>query len=758
MSFLRTTVTGSIFLPDGSVMPDGANIIFTLRSWDKDADLDALALPGPIIATVEEGSISVQLIRTASTDLQTTYDVGYIYRNQWTQLPVPGRLGVIAISGAGPVDLADILAIPAPVPNVPDALAQALAAAADAMQAVQDANSAALLALVGTGAGFDSVQQLLDSTINYGANSVSHNGETVTLNVAAGDRWSTKEGYAYDVLPLGAMDYHLITEGDVLLKAVPNASGELTYQQFAAVECAADGAGVDSYPQMQACIIAAENIGAKVRHRGRFRSGYLLFAGTADKSVEIYGSGPSDELFFVDPTFARTRRGGFVIGSSREQNRENGLALGLAGTYTNPENSGFAELGLGEYLRDNLGSVQARYTSIHDLRITALHEGGLQGGYAINMVNALGCAAWNIWGDGWTQLLNIGSDVAPATPSCHDCHAWNLFVDTPDQTICYYSIGFIANSTSCTIRDAQANKGSADTTNNNVASMNFCEDCFIEGVRAYNVGTNGNSTGVTVNGSKNSGARRIHIEGAKYAVGVANTQGRTLTAAERSVIEDVTGVSCSEAAVKLAGTFADIRRVNDPNCAATYKILTGAADLECDLRRGQTVETNIAKRIGESIQGDRIHFGTYVERVYQALACDLTIGAANGGTLTYLQDDGAGNLIAMKKLDEFVSLVGIAAYGYFAAGGDTAGAAITVDILKQLAYNSSTAEAAQLVSISSASTAAASDAAADTARTLGYQVSVFDQTEDELLGKAEITNAPVGSRLKSVRVQGYVYS
>ncbi len=192
MAFLRTTVTGRIYLPDGSVMPDGANIIFTLRSWDKDADLDAVALPGPIVATVEDGAISVELIRTASTDLQVTYDVGYIYRNPWTQLPVPGRLGVIAISGAGPVDLDDILALPAPVPNVPDALAQAIAAAADAMQAAQAANAAALMALAGTGAGFDSLQQMLESTIGYGANSITHNGETVSLSVAVGDRFVVK--------------------------------------------------------------------------------------------------------------------------------------------------------------------------------------------------------------------------------------------------------------------------------------------------------------------------------------------------------------------------------------------------------------------------------------------------------------------------------------------------------------------------------------------------------------------------------------
>lgn len=235
MAFLRTTVTGRIYLPDGSVMPDGANIIFTLRSWDKDADLDAVALPGPIVATVEDGAISVQLIRTASTDGQVTYDVGYIYRNPWTQLPVPGRLGIIAVSGAGPLDLDDILAVPAPVPNVPDALAQAIAAALDAVNAAESANNAALMALVGTGTGFDSVQQMKDSTITYGVNSITHNGEAVSISVEAGDRWVAKEGLAFDVLASEATLSDLETGGGVKLDAADDATS-------ANIVGAADGA------------------------------------------------------------------------------------------------------------------------------------------------------------------------------------------------------------------------------------------------------------------------------------------------------------------------------------------------------------------------------------------------------------------------------------------------------------------------------------------------------------------------------------
>ncbi|SCY61353.1 hypothetical protein [Paracoccus tibetensis] len=133
MAFLRTTVTGSIALPDGSPMPDGAKIIFTLREWDKNAD--TIATPGAVEAVVANSAISVQLLRTASTDRGTVYDVGYAYWSPGMGKPLTGRLGTIAISGSSAVNLAELLTVPAQVPNVPDALVQALAAAAGAMSA-----------------------------------------------------------------------------------------------------------------------------------------------------------------------------------------------------------------------------------------------------------------------------------------------------------------------------------------------------------------------------------------------------------------------------------------------------------------------------------------------------------------------------------------------------------------------------------------------------------------------------------------------
>lgn len=131
MSVLRTRVIGPVVLPDGAAAPDGAKIIFTLMGWDKTND--SVILGGPVEAVVAFGAIDVDLHRTTTGDRQTAYRVDYTYFNAASRRWETGRLSDgIQLTGAGPVELADLLAVPASEPTVPDALAQALAAAASA--------------------------------------------------------------------------------------------------------------------------------------------------------------------------------------------------------------------------------------------------------------------------------------------------------------------------------------------------------------------------------------------------------------------------------------------------------------------------------------------------------------------------------------------------------------------------------------------------------------------------------------------------
>lgn len=93
----------------------------------------------------------------------------------------------------------------------------AASASASAQESAEAAATAAYMALVGTGAGFDTPDDLANSTVVYGTNTLTHSGETVTLTVAVGDIWAVKTGAAYEVVAADATTYDVLTAGGVKL-------------------------------------------------------------------------------------------------------------------------------------------------------------------------------------------------------------------------------------------------------------------------------------------------------------------------------------------------------------------------------------------------------------------------------------------------------------------------------------------------------------------------------------------------------------
>lgn len=137
MAVLRTRVTGPVNLPNGAVAPDGGKIIFTMQGFD--LQNGEVVLKGSVEAPIVGGAIDVSLFRTSSGARGSVYAVGYTYFNAAARAWVGEHLGYISLTGAGPVTLAALLSIPAPIPNVPDALAQALGAKAAAEAAAAQA-------------------------------------------------------------------------------------------------------------------------------------------------------------------------------------------------------------------------------------------------------------------------------------------------------------------------------------------------------------------------------------------------------------------------------------------------------------------------------------------------------------------------------------------------------------------------------------------------------------------------------------------
>lgn len=129
MTVTRTTVSGSVMLPDGSTAPDGTEIIFSLRAWDR-AD-GALVMHGPIVTYVTGGVISVQLFRTSDGDRPTVYDVAYNYACEFQAKRVAASLGSITLTGDA-ANFADLLTFSSAATVTPTEKEQAVAAAAQA--------------------------------------------------------------------------------------------------------------------------------------------------------------------------------------------------------------------------------------------------------------------------------------------------------------------------------------------------------------------------------------------------------------------------------------------------------------------------------------------------------------------------------------------------------------------------------------------------------------------------------------------------
>lgn len=132
MALTKTRVTGRLLLPNDDIW-QGSYVQFQLRAVDTDKADKTILMSRPVEAAFDEqGDIAVDLWPNARGDRDTVYHVTAHLLSPVTRRTTEANLGVIVVPAGGPVDLVELLQIPAPVPNVPDALAQALAAAVSA--------------------------------------------------------------------------------------------------------------------------------------------------------------------------------------------------------------------------------------------------------------------------------------------------------------------------------------------------------------------------------------------------------------------------------------------------------------------------------------------------------------------------------------------------------------------------------------------------------------------------------------------------
>lgn len=331
-----------------------------------------------------------------------------------------------------------------------------------------------------------------------------------------------------------------------------------------------DGLNDDSSAFQKACDHAKALGGARIHLPDPVKYYRLTFPVYLSSNTEIYGQGSKTKIVFEDPIFNKGR-GGFVIGSSLEANRDVAHEWYRNKKTLTTLNNNFKNPAQRQYLRDNPEFLQAENSIIHDILIEAIFtkDSNLSwGGYGINFINARECHAYNIWGIGWTQLIGMGSDVPPETPSNHNCTAKNLVVIKPDLRRTYYSIGFIANSTNCTIENAtQYSPMTADSINGSGVATNLCEDCTISKIKIPDLGRTRTSEGILINNSSGCVVEDIYIGNAKTAVSVFYSMKETLNPQKPNTLINIEGENC-DAVLTIYSKFNVIKNITGKNCGS----------------------------------------------------------------------------------------------------------------------------------------------------------------------------------------------
>lgn len=505
-----------------------------------------------------------------------------------------------------------------------------------------------------------------------------------------------------------------------------------------------DGVTSDALAFQRACDYAHSIGGARI-HVPTPKVAWLIdYPVFLRNGTELAGTGVSCKIIFKNPSYAKGR-GGFVIGSSLEANRDTALAAYAAGTYpaASMRNNAYVNPNLKQYLRDNPAKAEAKDSCIHDVYIIAQFDSPTDwGGYGINFVNAWNCHAYRIWGKGWTQLIGMGSDVVPETPSNYACTAKELYVMEPDLVHTYYSVGFMANSTDCEISRARQYVAiPAGTTDGNGVATNFCERCTIRDINIPKLGRSTNSQGVFLNNSKGCVVDEIYVGDAKMAMATFYTDNSYNDPAMRNKVgPTIVGDSCDQV-VNLGAKYTSV--LGYVNVAST----TDVAFLNSNATNNAVSGPNNVVST-PSDQPRRAYFTSntlagWTPRAIYFRPVDLLVNDKSADVLSYnalktVQAKAGIDLNLLWRVPEYVRAIGGATvYLTYADNASVAGSTTTVSVRRMVGFNGNAGEAPYVESTAthSASNTATTDLSyglsglfvenADTSHGLGFSMDVL---------------------------------
>lgn len=482
-------------------------------------------------------------------------------------------------------------------------------------------------------------------------------------------------------------------------RPLPNKLREsISVADFGAV---GDGVTSDAHAFQKALTYAHSIGGAKVIVPTPAVAWVLDYPVFVRDDTELAGTGASCRIIVKNPLYSKGR-GGIVIGSSLEANRDTALAAYAAGTYptASTRNNAYVNPAPKQYLRDNPQFIEARNSTVHGLYLVAQFDNPADwGGYGVNIVNAWNCHAYDIWGEGWTQLIGMGSDVIPETPSNYLCTARRLRVVKPDPVHTYYSVGFIANSTDCEISDAhQYAPVTVGSTDGSGAATNLVENCVLKDIRIPKLGRSLTSQGVLLNNAKGCIVDDIIIGDAKTAVATFYTDATFNDATKPNKIgPNITGDGCDKV-VEIGAKRAIVLGVRNAGSMYDLAFLNSDASNNTVNARVDTVYTpsDQARRLyfaNNSVQGWR------PKTVYLRPA-DLLLNEKAAAALAYDTNKGvevktAGTTLYFlwRPTPDVRAISTIEAYVTYKDNAQAAGTNFKIQVRRMVNFNGNAGEA-----------------------------------------------------------------
>ena len=422
--------------------------------------------------------------------------------------------------------------------------------------------------------------------------------------------------------------------------------------------------------------------------------------------VELYGEGPGSKIIFENPVFSHGR-GGIVVGSSHEANRDKGIAAYNAGTFpaASTIDASYVNLPLGTFLRDNPSKVETRDACVHDLYLVAEFSSPTGwGGYGINFVNAWNCHAWNIWGEGWTQLVGMGSDVAPETPSNYMCTVRDYHVIKPDPYRTYYAMGFQANSTNCFMIDQYLHTPCTETWNSSGAAKegngiaaNTCENGGIFGIHVPDLGRPAlaSSVGVYVADCKDFDVDRAYVGNARRAVQTFFfvSSGDALRPVRIGV--NITGKNC-DVVVSLGSKFVNVAGFENVGSLADIEFFNGNVT-GCTVEKKPKIITYGVGLLNYQYLDNNIVKGWAPKDIYlrpaDMLVNDKVDTQSWNTNKSVVAKAGVALSFMWKVPPQVTAIRGFSLYTTYAGDSITAGMNITASIRRISGFNGNTGEA-----------------------------------------------------------------